>query len=82
MAPRRGDPYADLLLGAPSNFTQSSGRPFYLRTRYLGLYAQDSWRARNDLIINAGLRWDVIMPWRGKYNQLQTWVEGKQSTRI
>jgi hypothetical protein len=74
------DPYADLLLGTPSNFTQSSGRPFYLRTRYLGFYAQDSWRVRSDLTINAGLRWDVIMPWWEKYNQLQTWVDGKQST--
>ena len=75
-----GDPYADLLLGTPSNFTQSSGQPFYLRTRYLGLYAQDSWRVRRDLTVNAGLRWDVIMPWWEKYNQLQTWVDGKQST--
>jgi Carboxypeptidase regulatory-like domain len=75
-----GDPYADLLLGTPSNFTQSSGQPFYLRTRYLGLYAQDSWRVRSDLTINAGLRWDVIMPWWEKYDQLQTWVDGKQST--
>jgi len=74
-----GDPYADLLLGTPSNFTQSSGQPFYLRTRYLGLYAQDSWRVRSDLTINAGLRWDVIMPWWEKYGQLQTWVDGKES---
>ena len=74
-----GDPYADLLIGVPSNFTQSSGQPFYLRNRYLGLYAQDSWRARSDLTINAGLRWDVIMPWWEKYDQLQTWVPGAQS---
>ena len=74
-----GNPYADFLLGTPSNYTQSSGQPFYLRNRYLGLYAQDSWRARSDLIINLGLRWDVIMPWWEKYNQLQTWVEGAQS---
>jgi hypothetical protein len=75
-----GDPYADLLLGTPSNFTQSSGQPFYLRTRYLGLYTQDSWRVRSDLTIKAGLRWDVIMPWWEKYDQLQTWVGGEQST--
>jgi hypothetical protein len=75
-----GDPYADLLLGTPSNYTQSSGQPFYLRNRYLGTYAQDSWRARNDLTINAGLRWDVIIPWWEKYNQLQTYIAGAQST--
>ena len=75
-----GDPYADFLIGVPSNYTQSSGQPFYLRNRYLGAYGQDSWRARSDLTINAGLRWDVIMPFWEKYNQLQTWVPGAEST--
>jgi hypothetical protein len=75
-----GNPYADFFLGTPSNFTQSSGQPFYLRNHYLGLYVQDSWRARPDLTINAGLRWDVIAPWSEKYNQLQTYIPGAQST--
>jgi Carboxypeptidase regulatory-like domain len=75
-----GSPYADFLLGTPSNFTQSSGQPFYLRNRYLGLYAQDSWRLRSNLTVNGGLRWDVVAPWSEKYNQLQTWVDGRQST--
>ena len=75
-----GDPYADFLIGVPSNYTQSSGQPFYLRNRYFGAYGQDSWRARNDLTINAGLRWDVIMPFGEKYNQLQTYIPGAQST--
>jgi Carboxypeptidase regulatory-like domain len=74
-----GDPYADFLLGVPSNFTQSSGSALYLRNRYEGVYAQDSWHARSDLTINAGLRWDIIMPFWEKYNQLQTWVPGAQS---
>jgi hypothetical protein len=75
-----GSPYADFLLGTPSTFTQSSGQPFYLRNRYAGLYAQDTWRARSDLTINAGLRWDVIMPFWEKYNQIQTYVAGAEST--
>jgi hypothetical protein len=75
-----GDSYADLLIGTPSNYTQSSGQPFYLRNRYLGIYGQDSWRARKDLTINAGIRWDAIMPFWEKYNQLQTYVSGAQST--
>ena len=75
-----GDPYADFLIGVASNYTQSSGQPFYLRNRYWGAYGQDSWRARSDLTINAGLRWDVIMPFWEKYNQLQTWVPGARST--
>ncbi|MGA2538521.1 MAG: carboxypeptidase-like regulatory domain-containing protein [Terracidiphilus sp.] len=75
-----GDPFADLLLGVASNFTQSSGSPLYLRNRYEGAYGQDSWRARNNLTINAGLRWEVIMPFWEKYNQIQTWIPGATST--
>jgi hypothetical protein len=74
-----GDPFADLLIGVASNFTQSSGSPLYLRNRYEGAYGQDSWRARSDLTINMGLRWDIIMPYWEKYNQIQTWVAGAQS---
>ncbi|MGA9391938.1 MAG: carboxypeptidase regulatory-like domain-containing protein [Candidatus Sulfotelmatobacter sp.] len=74
-----GSAYADFLIGVPSNFTQSSGEPFYLRNRYAGFFGQDSWRARTDLTINAGLRWDYIMPFWEKYNQVQTIIPGRQS---
>ena len=74
-----GGAFADFLIGVPSNFTQSSGQPFYLRNRYAGLFAEDSWRARKDLTINYGLRWDYIMPFWEKYNQLQTIIPGRQS---
>jgi hypothetical protein len=75
-----GSAFADFLLGTPSNFTQSSGEPFYLRSKYFGLYGQDSWHARSNLTINAGLRWDVVRPWSEKYNSIQTYVAGAQST--
>jgi hypothetical protein len=74
-----GSAFADFLIGVPSNFTQSSGTPFYLRNRYLGLYVQDSWRARTDLTVNAGLRWDVIMPFWEKYGFTQTYIAGRES---
>jgi len=74
-----GSPFADFLLGVPSNFTQSTGQPFYLRNWYAGAFGEDSWRARSDLTINVGLRWDLIRPWSEKYNNLQTVVPGEQS---
>jgi hypothetical protein len=43
------------------------------------MYAQDSWRVRPHLTLNYGLRWDLLPPWREKYNQLQTLVLGEQS---
>ena len=74
-----GFAFGDFLIGVPSNFTQSSGEPFYLRNRYVGLFGQDSWRARRDLTVNFGLRWDYIMPFWEKYNQLQTVIPRRQS---
>ncbi len=74
-----GSAFADFLIGLPSNFTQSSGQPFYLRNRYEGFFTQDSWRARSDLTINVGLRWDYIMPFWERYNQIQTIIPGRQS---
>ncbi|MGD0616770.1 MAG: carboxypeptidase regulatory-like domain-containing protein [Bryobacteraceae bacterium] len=74
-----GVAFADFLLGIPSQYNQSQLQPFYGRNRYAGLYAQDSWRARKNLTLNYGLRWDRIEPWYEKYNQLATFVPGQQS---
>jgi hypothetical protein len=74
-----GSAFADFLLGFPSNYTQTSGQSFYLRNRYAGAFLQDSWHARSNLTVNLGIRWDLIMPWWEKYNQIQTIVPGEQS---
>jgi hypothetical protein len=74
-----GSAFADFLLGFPSNFTQTSGQSFYLRNRYGAVFAQDSWRVKSNLTLNLGVRWDLIMPWWEKYNQIQTIVPGEQS---
>ena len=74
-----GSPFADFLLGFPSNFTQTTGQHFYLRNQYMGAFAQDSWRARSNLTVNVGVRWDLIRPWNEKYDNIQTIVPGAQS---
>ena len=74
-----GSDFADFLLGIPSSYSQGDSLAFYLRNHYVGIYAQDSWRARPRLMLNYGLRWDLLPPWREKYNQLQTLVLGQQS---
>jgi len=74
-----GSDFADFLLGIPSSYNQADSLAFYLRDKYVGIYAQDSWRVRPHLMLNYGLRWDLLPPWREKYNQLQTLLLGEQS---
>ena len=74
-----GVDFADFLLGIASGYEQGDSLKFYMRDKYIGLYGQDSWRLRPNLTLNYGLRWDVLPPWREKYNQLQTLVFGQQS---
>jgi hypothetical protein len=74
-----GSDFADFLLGAPTQYNQSQLQPFYGRNKYVGLYAQDSWRLRSNLTLNYGLRWDRIEPWYEKYNQIATLQPGRQS---
>jgi carboxypeptidase family protein/TonB-dependent receptor-like protein len=75
-----GSDFADYLIGAPTSFVQEGGFWVDNRRNYAGLYAQDSWRARNNLTLNYGLRWDMIQFWYEKTLQSSTFVYGAQST--
>ncbi|MBI4905226.1 MAG: TonB-dependent receptor, partial [Acidobacteria bacterium] len=74
-----GSDFADYLLGIASVYAQGDSKNFYPRNKYVGVYGQDRWQVRPDLTLNFGLRWDMLPPWREKYNQLQTAVLGQQS---
>ncbi len=74
-----GIDFADYLIGVASTYEQGDANGFYIRNKYVGAYAQDSWQARSNLTLNYGIRWDMLPPWREKYNQLQTFVLGQQS---
>ena len=74
-----GSDFADFLLGIPSQYNQSQLQPFYGRNRYLGLYAQDTWRLRSNVTLNYGLRWDRIEPWYEINNGISTFEPGRQS---
>lgn len=77
-----GVDFADFLIGAPVSYSQGQGFPSYGRSRYIGLFGQDSWRIRPNLTLNYGLRWDVSRPWSEKNGQLETLVPGLDSTRF
>ena len=54
-----GNPMADFLLGHPTSARSGvGGGDEDGRTTWLHLYAQDDWRARNNLTINYGLRYE------------------------
>ena len=77
-----GSDFADFLIGAPTSYNQCSQQFLDSRTRYGGLYAQDSWKAKPNLTFNLGLRWEVSMPWYDTQGKIETIVPGLQSTQF
>jgi hypothetical protein len=71
--------FADFLIGVASNYNQADSQTFYLRHKYGGAYAQDSWRIKPNLTLNYGARWELMQYWSEKYHQEPTFVLGQQS---
>jgi hypothetical protein len=71
-------------IAANAGLDEKTGKYVYLgnrvqraRQREMGIFAQDSWRARPNLTLNYGLRWEVQFPFialNGSYSK--TTVEG------
>jgi hypothetical protein len=74
-----GNTFADFLIGAPNLFTQADSQTYYPRHKYVGMFVQDSWRAKPSLTLNYGLRAELMQYWSEKYNQVPTFNPGQQS---
>ena len=74
-----GNEFADYLIGVASNYNQADSQAYYGRHKYAAGFAQDSWRARSDLTLNFGLRWDLMQYWSEKFNQIPAFNLGQQS---
>ncbi|HZT31874.1 MAG TPA: carboxypeptidase regulatory-like domain-containing protein [Bryobacteraceae bacterium] len=62
---------ASFMLGYLRTFQQQGGQPENIRDTFIGVYAQDSFRATRRLTINYGLRYEPAIPWdeiRGRIN--------------
>ena len=71
--------FADLLIGLPNAYLQSYTPQFDNRSRYAGLFGEDSWRVRPNLTLNYGLRWEYIPAWALEKNETATFIPGDQS---
>ncbi|MGC1872632.1 MAG: TonB-dependent receptor, partial [Acidobacteriaceae bacterium] len=66
-----GSDLADFLLGIPDTSALAYGNPDkYFRQSVYDLYITDEWRARPELTINAGMRWDYGVPLSELFNRL------------
>lgn len=74
-----GIEFADFLIGAPNQFQQAESEAYYPRHKYVGWFAQDSWRAKPSLTLNYGLRVESMQYWSEKYDQVPTFNPGQQS---
>lgn len=68
-----GNAFADFLLGYPTSAVSGIGRGDQDgRTNWLHLYAQDDWRIRRNLTVNAGLRYEYNQHMRDEGNRLSS----------
>jgi hypothetical protein len=76
-----GVDYVDFLLGAVGGggFIQASRQLLDSRSKYAGLFVQDSWRVKSSLTFNYGLRWEFSTPWYDTQSKIDTIVPGQQS---
>ena len=58
-----GNPFADFLLGFPSQTNFSNSIYMNARTNWVSLYLNDEWRATSRLTLNVGLRYELRRPW-------------------
>jgi hypothetical protein len=71
--------FADFLIGLPNAYLQSYTPQFDDRSRYAGIFAQDSWRVGSNLTLNYGIRWEYMPAWSLQLNQTATFIPGDQS---
>ena len=53
---------ADFMLGRANQFTAGTPTGAKMRSNYIGVYVQDSWRMSPNVTLNVGLRWDPYFP--------------------
>jgi hypothetical protein len=66
----QGNEFADILLGYPSSGSITWDEPTFITVHYYGAFVQDDFKARPNLTLNLGLRWDVNKSPRDRSNRI------------
>jgi hypothetical protein len=78
-----GSALADFLLGMPQQYRQASGDPeMDGHTWTTSLYVQDEWKTSDILTLSAGLRYERAAPFVERYDKLNAFHPGRESTRF
>lgn len=75
-----GTEMPDYMLGLPSSYAQGSANAVDARSLQLHWFAQDSWKARSNLVLEYGLRWELNTPWADASNRVQEFQPGRATT--
>lgn len=74
-----GIDFADMLVGAADYFFQGTPAGLSLRSYYVGVYGEDSWRVTSNLTFNYGVRWEATPYWADANNHNPVVLQGVQS---
>lgn len=79
-----GNDFADYLIGAvpPGNMIQSSRQFLDSRTKYAAAFGQDTFKFKQNLTLNYGLRWEASEPFYDTQGKIEAFVPGEQSKRF
>jgi hypothetical protein len=75
-------PMADFLLGVPAVFSQGGSQIVSEKEHYVGLYAQDVWRANSHVTFNYGLRWEPFFAAKDQNHFNMAFVRGNFDQNI
>ncbi len=72
--------YPNYLLGLPDSYSQGSAQVENVRSKQIGLFAQDSWKFRPNITVNYGLRWELFTPLTDTAQHVQSFRPGQNSS--
>jgi outer membrane receptor protein involved in Fe transport len=74
------DNYPGYFLGLADTYSQGSAQRENVRNTGFYLFAQDSWKLRQNITLNYGLRWELDTPLTDALGHVQTFRPGQTST--